>query len=212
MERICEVCGKPIPPEKRSDAKVCSSVCRGKKYAQTDVGRRKSVEKTRRYQLTAKGKETKKRADAKYYQGHKEKWLTPAKLERASACTEARETIQKSGRPYFCVECGIDEVKLDVHHIDGKWWNNDLSNLEYRCKDCHNQIHGKIPKTVPVTDIRRKTPYTDDEIIAYLKQAAELIGHCLFTQVSYTKLGSGRPTAKTITKYKSWKEWMELIK
>lgn len=211
MERICEVCGGLIPETKRADAKVCSDYCRVKKYTQTEIGRRKSVEKTRRYQLTAKGKETKKKADAKYYQGHKEKWFTPDKLERAECGTAARNLMQKAGRPYFCVECETDIANLDVHHIDEKGWNNDLSNLEYRCKDCHNRIHGKIPKTVPVTDTRRKTPYTDEEIIVYLKRAAELIGNCPFTQFSYTKLGPGRPTAKTITKYKSWTEWMELI-
>ena len=68
MGKLCDMCGSPIPAYKRSDTKFCSAVCRGKKYTQTEMGRRKSVEKTRRYQLTEKGKETKRKADAKYYQ------------------------------------------------------------------------------------------------------------------------------------------------
>lgn len=212
MERICEVCGGLIPEEKRADAKVCSVYCRVKKYTQTEVGRKKSVEKTRRYQLTVKGKEAKRKADAKYYQSHKEKWYTPELAERTKFGAAARRLMLKEGRPYFCVECETNMANLDVHHIDGKWWNNDLSNLEYRCKDCHNRIHGKIPKTVPITDVRRKIPYTDEEIIVYLKQAAELIGHCPFKQIRYTELGKGRPEVRTIIKQKSWKEWMELIK
>jgi DNA-directed RNA polymerase subunit RPC12/RpoP/predicted nucleic acid-binding Zn ribbon protein len=212
MKRICDVCGGEIPENKRSDAKVCSSYCRVKKYMQTETGRRRSVEKTRRYQLSEKGQKVKKKADKKYYQMHKEKWLTDEKLLRSKYNDKARRKIRNSNTPYICIECGADDLKLDTHHIDEDWKNNDISNLEYRCKKCHNRIHGRIPWTVPVVDTRRKTSYTEDEIILYLKQAAELIGYCPFNQSRYTELGKGRPTAKTITKYKSWNEWMELIK
>ncbi len=211
MGRICEVCGGPIPANKRSDAKVCSDYCRIKKYTQTETGKRKSVEKTRRYQLSKKGQETKRRADAKYYENHKEKWLTNEKLYRAKCCQIARRVIKNAKRPYKCVECGTNFVKLDVHHIDEDWENNDPSNLEYRCKKCHDRVHGKVPKIVPIDDSRRKIPYTEEEIIHCLRQAAAQIGNNYFSQSDYTRLGPGRPTVKTIVKYKDWKEWMEFI-
>lgn len=211
MDRLCDVCGEVIPANKRADSKVCSSYCRVKKYSQTDVGKRKAVEKTRRYQLTVKGKETKKKADKKYYLSHTEKWRTPELVERNKFCAAARGLMLKNKRIYSCIDCNRDNLKLDVHHIDERWWNNDLSNLEYRCKACHNRIHGKIPHTVPATDCRRKVPYTEEETLSYLREAHKLIDVLPFTQASYTKLGSGRPTVKTITKYKSWSEWMKLI-
>lgn len=212
MKRTCEVCGGIIPINKRSDAKVCSDYCRTKKYAQTEKGKKKSVEKTRRYQVTEKGTKTKRKADAKYYRRHKEKWFTPEMLQRAKLCTEARILMQKAGKPYMCVGCEVGYVSLDVHHIDKDWKNNDLSNLEYRCKSCHNRIHGKIKKTVPIEDSRRKSSYTESEIIMHLKQAAKQIGNIPFSQTSYTNLGKGRPTVKTIVKYKDWKDWMNLLK
>lgn len=212
MGKLCDMCGSPIPAYKRSDTKFCSAVCRGKKYTQTEMGRRKSVEKTRRYQLTEKGKETKRKADAKYYQSHKEKWFTPELAERNRFSAAARRLMQKTNRNYICVECGDNSLKLDVHHIDKKWWNNDILNLEYRCKKCHNKVHGKIPNTVAASDHRRKIPYTTEEIILYLKQAAKQIGNIPFSQTSYTNLGKGRPTVKTIIKYKDWKDWMNSLK
>lgn len=212
MKRICDVCGGEIPENKRADAKVCSNYCRVKKYTQTETGKLKSVEKTRRYQVSEKGRKNKKKVDSKYYNNHKEKWYTPEMLRRGRFNTKARQIIKDSKRPHICVECGEGQTDLDVHHIDMNWENNDdILNLEYRCEDCHNRIHGKVRRTIPATDIRRKVQYTEDEIMQYLKQAANEIGYIPFTQTSYTKLGKGRPTAKTITKHKSWNEWMELI-
>lgn len=43
--------------------------------------------------------------------------------------------------PKICVEC-IERRNLEVHHKDGNNNNNTLSNLELRCNEHHNQIHG----------------------------------------------------------------------
>jgi len=42
-------------------------------------------------------------------------------------------------------QCHIcDSAKnIDVHHIDGNWANNDLSNLIPVCHNCHSKIHTK---------------------------------------------------------------------
>jgi predicted nucleic acid-binding Zn ribbon protein len=46
---------------------------------------------------------------------------------------------------YKCCKCGWGEVNpktkkipLEVHHIDGNWKNNEESNLELLCPNCHS--------------------------------------------------------------------------
>ena len=44
---------------------------------------------------------------------------------------------------YRCQNCGCDgswmdgEIALELHHIDGDTTNNELSNLQYLCPNCH---------------------------------------------------------------------------
>jgi len=52
-----------------------------------------------------------------------------------------------------CEECGLSEwngedLRIEVHHIDGKSKNNRLTNLKLLCPNCHSQTnnygyHGK---------------------------------------------------------------------
>jgi len=35
-----------------------------------------------------------------------------------------------------------DKIPLELHHIDGNHYNNNLSNLMILCPNCHMQIHG----------------------------------------------------------------------
>lgn len=39
-----------------------------------------------------------------------------------------------------CEMCGKDG-KLDVHHKDGNYQNNKISNLQILCRSCHNKVH-----------------------------------------------------------------------
>jgi YHS domain-containing protein len=50
-----------------------------------------------------------------------------------------------------CKYCGYDVVQVvQIHHIDGNRENNDLSNLEVVCRNCHGEIHfGLKPTIVP---------------------------------------------------------------
>ncbi len=131
-------------------------------------------------------------------------------LERAAACAEARRIMRKLGVPYVCINCGIDWVKLDAHHKDRDWRNNDPENLEYLCKDCHNKEHGKVPKTVPVSDTRRKIQYTDEEILGFLREAKRKIGYAP-NQTEYSREVYGGPTVKTVLKRRNWQEWIDMI-
>jgi len=62
---------------------------------------------------------------------------------------------QKSGchkraRRYFVEEWGIDSLmcfecqavnEIEIHHINGNPYNNDVDNLQALCHDCHKQLH-----------------------------------------------------------------------
>ena len=39
------------------------------------------------------------------------------------------------------------ELSLELHHIDGNHYNNDLQNLQILCPNCHSIQHKKIDKT-----------------------------------------------------------------
>ena len=57
--------------------------------------------------------------------------------------TDYRLTIEESGIPRKCCKCSYDKVPeiLQVHHKDRNRTNNDLSNLELVCPNCHNEEH-----------------------------------------------------------------------
>lgn len=211
-KRKCEVCGQGISEGKRTDAKVCSDRCRRKKYDKTDAGKEAGRRKALKYRHTEKGREAKKRADAKYYKANASKWITPENLERAKYNAKARRIIKCEGIPCVCIECKIDWVKLEVHHKDKDWKNNDSSNLEYRCRICHLKVHGKYAELPILKDDKRRIPWTEEEILVHLKQAMEDLGDIPLTQTTYNKIAKGRPTSKTILKIRNWKDWMELLK
>lgn len=61
---------------------------------------------------------------------------------RISSC--ALKTRLLNIKPYKCECCGISEwnnkkIILEIHHIDGNHYNNELSNLKLLCPNCHSQ-------------------------------------------------------------------------
>lgn len=54
------------------------------------------------------------------------------------------KALIKYGRVYHCVKCNNDgiwqneKLKLEIHHIDGNWKNNEASNLMFLCPNCHS--------------------------------------------------------------------------
>ena len=60
----------------------------------------------------------------------------------AYSATTRRRFLEKV--PYECNGCGLSEWRgnklvLQVEHIDGDKMNNELSNLELLCPNCHSQ-------------------------------------------------------------------------
>jgi 5-methylcytosine-specific restriction endonuclease McrA len=52
-----------------------------------------------------------------------------------SACTPCRLKARKNKKSY-CEKCGGTE-RLEVDHIDGNRSNNELTNLQTLCNNCH---------------------------------------------------------------------------
>lgn len=46
-----------------------------------------------------------------------------------------------------CIKCKKKE-DLQVHHIDGRPYNNAISNLEMVCYTCHKKVHSKKKKVI----------------------------------------------------------------
>lgn len=72
--------------------------------------------------------------------------------------------VKGEGRPYKCECCGNTEwngqpIPLQVHHIDGNHYNNEISNLQLLCPNCHAQTDSYCGKNV----IRKYI--TDEEFI-----------------------------------------------
>lgn len=69
---------------------------------------------------------------------------------RKENCTRANKQVQlfrKLALAYLgnkCVVCGTRET-LEFHHKDGNWRNDDLTNIELRCKK-HHPVGNHKPK------------------------------------------------------------------
>ena len=68
-----------------------------------------------------------------------------------------KKLVLEGIKEYRCEKCGINEwngekIVLQLHHIDGNHYNNDVSNLQILCPNCHSQTHnfcgGKRKKEV----------------------------------------------------------------
>lgn len=77
-----------------------------------------------------------------------------------------KESIKKnliSLREHKCECCGLEQwqgkpIPLELHHIDGDRYNNELDNLQLLCPNCHSQTPNYRGKGI----IKQKV--TDDEL------------------------------------------------
>lgn len=73
----------------------------------------------------------------------------PAKefvLTNASNSAKRKRLIEDGIKEAKCERCQLSEwmgqpIPLELHHIDFNHYNNDLSNLQILCSNCHMQIH-----------------------------------------------------------------------
>ena len=76
-------------------------------------------------------------------------WLKNSKGNQTyrSAHTTAQKINELILQKTICEVCG-KTGKLDVHHIDGDYQNNETNNLKVLCRSCHSKEHKKKGKCV----------------------------------------------------------------
>ena len=56
-----------------------------------------------------------------------------------------KKLIEEGYKEYKCENCKLSEwmgnkISLELHHVDGNRYNNELSNLMILCPNCHSMI------------------------------------------------------------------------
>lgn len=74
-------------------------------------------------------------------------------------------------RGHRCEKCGLSEwnnlpITLEIHHKDGDPLNNDLSNLELNCPNCHSQTENWRGKNIN----KKQDVISDDVFVQALKE------------------------------------------
>jgi hypothetical protein len=85
------------------------------------------------------------------HKAHKRKYCSKSCVNKSSKetfkpkFTTVRKSMIARGLINKCERCGFDAVKeiLGVHHKDRNRNNNELSNLEVLCPNCHSIEHSK---------------------------------------------------------------------
>lgn len=90
-------------------------------------------------------------------QGHNKGKTSPKKLShhqvlvknrlngRREHVFRLRRALLESGITYQCVDCGVKDryneksITLEIDHIDNDFTNNEKSNLQFMCPNCHSQ-------------------------------------------------------------------------
>lgn len=120
----------------------------------TNEMRKKSVEKV------------KSNALSRHLNGQSSKLLSNGAL---------KSILKTAGRPYECDMCGISEwhgnkLSLDLDHIDGDTFNNDLNNLRFLCPNCHSTTPTYRGKNINTG----KKKVEDKELLTALEECANI--------------------------------------
>ena len=76
-----------------------------------------------------------------------------AKKDRPQASRLLQKLLREGIKEYKCEICGLTEwlgepIPLELHHKDCNHFNNDLSNLQVICPNCHAKQHGNAGANV----------------------------------------------------------------
>ena len=97
---------------------------------------------------------------------------------KAVKTTTLRLNLEKL-RGAQCENCKLTkwldkDIPLEVHHLDGDHLNNDVSNLQLLCPNCHAQTEnwrGRNINTVKSTD---KNMVTDEQFVEALQNHSSI--------------------------------------
>lgn len=86
-----------------------------------------------------------------------------------------KNILLTSGKKYECDMCGISEwqgnkLSLDLDHIDGNTFNNDLSNLRFLCPNCHSTTHTYRGRNINTGKIK----VSDSELLTALNECSNI--------------------------------------
>ena len=158
MEKICQHCQQPIINNARLNAKYCCPRCAydariGRKRAEEITVYCSMCNKPLKRRLSQLKKSIKKHGkpivfcnNDCHYEAKKLKHnMRDIWPSHYGSSLIYYRTIAFANFDKWCAKCGFDiKCALDVHHKDNNHSNNDLSNLEILCKNCH-AIHHHVP-------------------------------------------------------------------
>jgi len=72
-----------------------------------------------------------------------------------------KRLVEEGYKEYKCESCGINEwlgkpISLQLEHVDGNHYNNNLENLKVLCPNCHSQTETFAGKNVDHSQSKRQ--------------------------------------------------------
>lgn len=95
-----------------------------------------------------------------------------------------------------CENCGLEEwmgqpINLEIHHLDGNHFNNDLNNLQLLCPNCHSYTDNYCRSS------KKKVGQISDDDFAYALQHNKNIRQAL-KELGLTAAGDNYSRAREI--------------
>ena len=82
-------------------------------------------------------------------------------------CWKCKENGYRIHKKDYCEQCGfkaIHAVQLDVDHIDGNHFNNDVTNLMTLCANCHRLKTQRNSDHMPV---RQASVFSNAQLVMF---------------------------------------------
>lgn len=76
-----------------------------------------------------------------------------------------------------CKACGSTE-NVEIHHLDGDQYNNDIRNLVPLCSDCHSKVHSARDVSAELSQYQQQLP---DESLVFERRNEDVPDKILIT-------------------------------
>ena len=88
-----------------------------------------------------------------------------------------KKILQEGIKPHRCERCGLTEwlgqpIPLELHHIDGDRLNNELSNLQLLCPNCHALTDNYRGKNI--VNKQRVETISDEDFVEALRSSPNI--------------------------------------
>ena len=90
-----------------------------------------------------------------------------------------KRLIEEGLKEQKCEICGINkwngkEICLELHHIDGNQYNNNMSNLQVLCPNCHSQTDNYRNRNRKIKNIKNEVTIKDNKKISKIREIVEV--------------------------------------